>query len=62
MIGKGYGQREGIPTHETKARCYWTGLCKTEQLDRRPRPPANGQIQALQAASESMVGDRLTPA
>ena len=40
------------------------GFSQTEQLDRRPRPlPANGQIQALQAASEkAWWGDRLTPA
>ena len=58
MIGKGYGQREGIPTHETKARCYWTGLCKNRTARPEAAPsPANGQIQALQAASESMVGE-----
>ena len=39
MIGKGYGQREGIPTHETKARVTGPGFSQAEQLDRRPRPP-----------------------
>ena len=55
MIGKGYGQREGILPMRLKAPVLLDralAKSRTARPEAAPTPPANGQIQALQAASE----------
>ena len=62
MIGKGYGQREVFLPMRLKPSVTGPGFVNRTARPEAAPTPANGQIQALQAASESMVGDRLTPA
>ena len=53
MIGKGYGQGRVFLPMRLKPGVTGPGfVSRTARPEAAPSPPANGQIQALQAASE----------